>query len=98
MEKTEVNLRASTDTNDSALAALEFAEKSWKDASQANFLLEKKLSDTEEKYKAQIKRLTTENKQLRRDVQIWRTAYETVINSKTWKMAHKLKGIVGKKD
>ncbi len=95
MSDFETNLIA--DADDSVIAALKFAEKSWKDASQANFSYEKRLREATEKYEAQIKQLSAENKQLRSNIEIWRTAYETVVNSKTWKMARKLKKIVGKK-
>lgn len=87
---------ASYETDESVIDALRFAEKSWKDASQANFLMEKRLRESSEKYEKKIKQLTAENEQLRSNIEIWKTAYETVVNSKTWKMARKLKRIVGK--
>lgn len=72
-------------------------EKYWQQASQANYQLnarlvkaEDALAGKEQKYSAEIRRLTEE-----RD--IWKQAYETVVNSKTWKAAQKLKRTLGKK-
>ena len=84
------------DADNSVSEALKFAEKGWKEASQANFCYEVKLREATEKYKTHIKQLSAENKRLKHDIEIWKTAYDTVINSKTWKMANKLKKIVGK--
>ena len=80
------------DADNSVSEALKFAEKGWKEASQANFCYEVKLRKVSEKYK----QLSSENKRLKQDIETWRTAYDTVVNSKTWKMASKLKMIIGK--
>lgn len=81
----------------SLVESLQFAEKSWRDASQANFLLEKKLNDVTEKYEAKIKQLEAELEQRKKDTEIWRNAYETIIHSKTWKTAGRIKKLFGKK-
>lgn len=95
--KNDESVDLTTNSDESLINALKYAEKSWRDASQANFLYEKRLQDITEKYESQIKQLTAENEQLRSNIEIWKTAYETVVNSKTWKVARKLKRVVGKK-
>lgn len=66
---------------------LAFAEKSWKDASQANAVMSGK-----------IQKLESALKEKDRQIDVWREAYETVVNSKTWKTASRVKHILGKKE
>ena len=70
--------------------ALAFAEKGWRDASQANFLLNSQYAD-------KLKKLTDELEAKNNELRIYKDAYESVINSKTWKMSIKVKKLMGKK-
>ena len=70
--------------------ALAFAEKGWRDASQANFLLNSQYAD-------KIKKLTEELEVKNNELRIYKDAYESVVNSKTWKMSVKVKKLMGKK-
>ena len=79
---------------------LDFAEKSWRDASQANALMAGKIQKLEkelEKEKEQQDILKDLLKEQERQTGVWREAYETVVNSKTWKAANKVKHVFGKK-
>ncbi|MEE1197472.1 MAG: hypothetical protein UHS54_11490 [Lachnospiraceae bacterium] len=66
---------------------LAFAEKGWKDASQANAVMSGK-----------VQKLESALKEKERQIEVWREAYETVVNSKTWKTASRVKHILGKKE
>lgn len=74
-------------------AALEFAEKNWKEACQANALLAQKL-ELKKQEVDQIKKLKDEYVNQSEN---WRIAYETTINSRSWKLIKRLKRIIGKK-
>lgn len=79
--------------------SLDAAEKGWRDASQANALMNgkiQKLKDELEKQKDQQRELKDLLKEQTRQTKVWREAYETVVNSKTWKTAGKVKHLFGK--
>ncbi len=67
-------------------------QKAWKDASQANFLLSSKLSEIEESDSRNEQILHEKDRQIR----VWREAYESVIHSRTWKIASKFKRVFKK--
>ena len=73
--------------------ALAFAEKSWKEASQANFLLDTKLK----KVKDQLAAKDLKIQEYHDRYVSYKNAYESVVNSRTWKMTAKVKGVFGKK-
>ena len=54
----------------------------WKESSRANFQLGQQINKLQEQA---------------RQSEVWRVAYETVINSKTWRAANKVKRALGKK-
>lgn len=90
-------------------------EKGWREASQANALLNQKMQQLSQEKDIQIQRLSLELEQEKENHRIhakqiedavqeqahqsemWRIAYESVINSRTWHIANKLKRIIGRK-
>lgn len=91
--------------------ACAFAEKSWKEACQANATLSQQIPRAREeaevwkqKYEQEVLNHQIHAKQIEDAVQeqarqseTWRVAYETVINSRTWRWSKKLKRLIGKK-
>ena len=76
--------------------ALACAEKSWRDASQANFLLSSKLKKVQDELDEKVKHLQEECDARDSAIEVWRSAYETVTQSKTWKMSLKVKKLFGR--
>lgn len=81
--------------------ALDFADKNWRDASQANFLmasqvqkLKKTVAEVKENHAKHIEDAVREQA---RQSETWRMAYESVINSRTWRLGKKIKRLFGKK-
>lgn len=72
-------------------------ESSWQQASQANFQLNTRLVKAEEALEAERKEFESEKNRLIQEREVWRQAYESVANSKTWKTAQKIKRTLGKK-
>ena len=72
-------------------------EAYWQQASQANFQLNARLLKTEELLAQKEKESAAEIQRLTEEREIWRQAYETVVNSRTWRTAQKLKKTLVKK-
>ena len=73
--------------------ALAFAEKNWKEASQANFLLDSKLKKVTDELAAKDNEIQSHYDRFL----TYKNAYEAVVNSRTWKMSMKIKRLFGKK-
>ncbi|MBS6705864.1 MAG: hypothetical protein KH281_05445 [Lachnospiraceae bacterium] len=80
-----------------AVRANEEMETYWQQASQANYQLNARLVKAEDTLKKKEQEFSTETRRLTEERDIWKQAYETVVNSKTWKAAQKLKRTLGKK-
>ena len=89
----------------------DFIEKSWRDASQANSILNQRVQSLE-KEKAQLMSELEQEKENHRihakqiedavqeqahQSETWRVAYETVINTKSWRMIQKIKRMFGRR-
>lgn len=88
----------------------DFIEKSWRDASQANFLLSQRVQMLErenerlaqaveqekENHRIHAKQIEDAVMEQARQSEVWRVAYETVINSRTWRIAKKFKRLFGR--
>ena len=70
------------------MQALAFAEKNWREESQATTIRAAKVA----KLEAEVENL----KDQLEEAKVWQEAYEAVINSKTWKLANKMKKPFGK--
>lgn len=86
----------------------DFIVKNWRDAVQANALLSKQLQQLEaaknaevaqerENHRIHAKQLEDAVQEQARQSETWRIAYETVIHSRTWHIANKLKRLMGRK-
>lgn len=67
-------------------------ESYWRQSSQANAQLNNKVLQLEK----MLQEKTQESVIHQQEKQQWKSAYETVINSRTWRLARKLKKIVGR--
>lgn len=83
---------------------LRFAEKNWKETCQANFMLSQKINklsveveQEKENHRIHAQQIEAAVQEQARQSETWRIAYETVIHSKTWKFARKVKRLFGKK-
>lgn len=90
--------------------ALSFAEKNWKEACQANAVLSqqiyplqqevekwKKMYEQElENHQIHAKQIEDAVQEQARQSETWRIAYESVINSRTWRITKKLKRLLGR--
>lgn len=74
-------------------AVLELFEKNWREACQANAVSNQTIQRLQ-KEQSELQAKVAEQQQ---QIEIWRQAYETVVNSRTWRLAKKLKKIVRKK-
>lgn len=91
------NWKASVKANDEISAY-------WKESSRANFQLGQQINKLQEQLAAQdchhqehVRQLEAAVQEQARQSEVWRVAYETVINSKTWRAANKVKRALGKK-
>lgn len=86
----------------------DFIVKNWQDAVQANALLSKRIQMLEaakeaevaqekENHRLHAKQLEDAVQEQARQSETWRIAYETVIHSRTWRIANKLKRLMGRK-
>lgn len=76
----------------------------WKESSQANFQLgqqinrlQAELSAKDGHHQEHVRQLEAAVQEQARQSEVWRVAYETVVNSKTWRAANKVKKALGKK-
>lgn len=90
--------------------ALAFAEKNWKEACQANAVLSQQIPKLEQEIEVWKDRVEQEQENHRihakqiedavmeqaRQSEVWRVAYESVINSRTWRIAKKFKKLFGR--
>lgn len=74
----------------------DFIVKSWQDAAQANALLSKRIQMLEAELE-KPQRLEAAVQEQARQTAIWKEAYESVVNSRTWRLANKLKRLTGRK-
>lgn len=77
-----------------------FFEKNWKEACQAAAVVNQrvaKLESEEIHHRMHVKQLEDAVQEQARQAENYRIAYETVINSRTWRLASKLKRVFGKK-
>lgn len=72
-------------------------ETYWQQASQANFQLNARLVKAEDSLAIKEREFEAEKNRLIQEKEIWKQAYETVVHSKTWRAAQKLKKTLGKK-
>lgn len=72
-------------------------ETYWQQAAQANYQLNARLLKAEEALEKKEKEFTGELQRLTHEREVWKQAYETVVHSKTWRAAQKLKKTLGKK-
>ena len=96
-EVTYLELLKSMDTNKKM-------EKAWKEASQANALLNKsieklkmELEQEKENHRIHAKQIEDAVQEQARQSEVWRIAYESVTNSRTWRWANKFKRLIGRK-
>lgn len=94
-----------------AKLALEFAEKNWKEACQANAVLSQRIpkleteadkwkkmfEEEQENHKIHAKQIEEAVQEQAKQSETWRIAYETVINSRTWYIIGKMKKFIGRK-
>lgn len=84
--------------------SLAFAEKNWRETSQANAVMAQTINRLQQAWDAEKQNHQLHAQQLENAVQeqakqseTWRIAYETVINSRTWRTAEKMKHLVKRK-
>lgn len=94
-----INVKGKTNYRD-----YDFVVKNWKEACQANALLSQQIEAWKKKYEQEVQNHQIHAKQIEDAVQeqarqseTWRIAYETVINSRTWRLSKKLKRLIGRK-
>lgn len=76
----------------------------WQESSRANFQLGQQINKLQEQlaekdghHQEHVRQLEAAVQEQARQSEVWRVAYETVINSKTWRAANKVKRALGKK-
>lgn len=67
-------------------------EQYWKQSSQANAVLNSRLVETQRK----LEEATNGTIASQNDAQQWKMAYETLVNSRTWRLANKIKRVFGR--
>ena len=86
------NWKSAVKSYDELQATCNEIERYWKQSTQANAQLNAKLLAAE----AALTQKTQEEQIHQQEIQQWKTAYETVINSRTWRIAGKIKKIFGR--
>ena len=74
-------------------AILNVFEKNWREASQANALSNQRI----QRLQSEVNQLQAQAAEQQQAIETWRQAYESVVNSRTWRIAKKLKRVLGKK-
>ena len=102
-----LNLKGRKECDEATLKYIEklewdiiFFEKNWREACQVASVVNQrivKLESEESHYKMHVKQLEDAVQEQARQAECYRAAYETVINSRTWRLARKLKRLLGRK-